>query len=159
MIRCREDSDSWMAKLPGDVYLRYVTCSAFWCVMCEWHVIERTVIVNPPSPQVISAPSDITVTCQATTAPSEAHRLRIQWRRNGDVINPAKGSRYVISDDGSQLTIRQSRVTDTATYTCRAENGVDFDTVEVPITVRGSMTSARQACRAELWCSDFNRWK
>jgi len=118
--------------------------------MCERHVVERTVIVDPPGAQVISAPSDITVTCQATTAPSEAHRLRIQWRRNGDVINPAKGSRYVISDDGSQLTIRQSRVTDTATYTCRAENGVDFDTVEVPITVRGLMTFAHQACRAEL---------
>jgi len=97
--------------------------------------------VDRPQPRVISAPSDVTVTCRATTDASEAHNLRIQWRRNGDVINPAPGSRYVISDDGGQLTIRQSRVTDTATYTCRAENGVDFDTVEVPVTVRGLITS------------------
>ena len=117
--------------------------------MCERCVVERTVIVERPSAQVISAPSDITVTCRATTDPSEAHRLRVQWRRNGDVINPAKGSRFVISDDGSQLTIRQSRVTDTATYTCRAENGVDFDTVEVPITVRGLMSSTHHRSLAQ----------
>jgi len=98
---------------------------------------ERTEIKDFPRAQVISAPDDITLTCRAVTDPSEAHNLRLQWRRNGDVINPAPASRYVISDDGSQLTIRQSRVTDTATYTCRAENGVDFDTVEVPVTVRG----------------------
>ena len=98
---------------------------------------ERTVIVDPPAPQVISAPDDIVVTCRAETAPSEAHNLRMQWRRNGDVLNPPPRSRYVISDDGSQLTIRQSRVNDTATYTCRAENGVDFDSVEIPVTVRG----------------------
>jgi len=102
---------------------------------------ERTEIVDWPQPQVISAPDDVVMTCRATTDPSEAHRLRIQWRRNGDVINPAPGSRHVISDAGSRLTIRQSRVTDTATYSCRAENGVDFDTVEVPVTVRGLATS------------------
>ena len=92
---------------------------------------------------MISAPSDITLSCRATTAPSEAHNLRIQWRRNGDVINPAPGSRYVINDDTGHLTIRQSRVTDTATYTCQADNGVDFDTVEIPVTVRGLISSAQ----------------
>ena len=97
--------------------------------------------MDRPAAQLVTAPDDVTVTCTATTDPSEAHNLRIQWRRNGDVINPAApGSRYVISDDSSQLTISQSRVTDTATYTCRAENGVDFDTVEVPVTVKGSIT-------------------
>jgi len=101
------------------------------------YLVERTVIVDRPPAQVISAPDDITVMCQATTDASEAENLRIQWRRNGDVINPPPRSRIVISDDGSQLTIRQSRVNDTATYTCRAENGVDFDTVEIPVTVRG----------------------
>ena len=90
---------------------------------------------------MISAPDDITVTCSATTDPSEAHNLRIQWRRNGDVINPAPGSRYIINDDTGQLTIRQSRVNDTATYTCRADNGVDFDTWEIPVTVRGLICS------------------
>lgn len=98
---------------------------------------ERTVIVDRPSAQVISAPDDVTLRCRATTAPSEAHRLRIQWRRNGDVINPAPGSRYVISADHSELRILDSHVMDTATYTCRAENGVDFDSVEIPVTVRG----------------------
>jgi len=93
--------------------------------------------MDPPPAQVISAPDDITLACQATTDPSEVDNLRVQWRRNGDVINPPARSRYVISDDGSRLTIRQSRVNDTATYTCRAENGVDFDTVEIPVTVRG----------------------
>ena len=101
---------------------------------------ERTQIVNPLPAQLVSVPSDVTLTCQATTDPSEAHNLRVQWRRNGDVINPAPSSRYVISQDGSRLTIRQSRVADTATYTCRAENGVDFATVEIPVTVRGSIS-------------------
>jgi len=101
-------------------------------------VVARTVIVDRTLPQVISAPNDVTLTCEATTDPSEAHKLRIQWRRNGDVINPAPGSRYVISTDHGQLTILDSRVTDTATYTCRAENGVDFDSVEIPVTVRGT---------------------
>ena len=121
-----------------------IIAACSYCVIAVCLAERTTIVDQPPVPaQVISAPDDITLTCRATTDPSEAENLRIQWRRNGDVINPPPRSRITVSNDGSQLTIRRSRVNDTAMYTCRAENGVDFDTVEIPVTVRGLTDSAQ----------------
>jgi hypothetical protein len=108
------------------------------------------VIVDRPRSQTISAPGDVVLKCRATTDQSEASNLRIEWRRDGDVIrNITAGGdiaelgvvtdpRIVISDGGRQLRISQSQVTDTGRYTCHANNSIDSDTVTVQLTIRGS---------------------
>jgi len=115
------------------------------------------VIVNPPpSNQQAIAGSNLTLYCNATTDESETTQLRVEWRRGDVALNTTSGRHgddqddndvvsynngaIVIGDSGRRLTIVGVKVDDTGRYTCHADNGVDSDTADVHVTVRGELS-------------------
>jgi hypothetical protein len=109
---------------------------------------DRTRITQPPTAQNVTSPADVILTCAAETDSRESASLRVEWLRDGQMIasgqegdgDPDAGSaRFEVTDAGRRLRVRGSRVTDTGTFTCRATNGIDSESTDVRVTVRGKL--------------------
>ncbi len=72
----------------------------------------------------------VTMTCVATGDPDPIQT----WTRDGMAVG---GARYVISDDGSSLTVMEVRNEDEGAYTCHAFNPAAIRTDMVNLNVIG----------------------
>ena len=73
------------------------------------------------------------------TDPAEWDNLVVVWRRHGVTIDPSRDRHVSVDPDDHSLHVRGALVTDTAQYTCHADNGLDEATSEpINVIVRGT---------------------
>jgi len=85
----------------------------------------------------VNATAKVEFNCQATTDRAEQSKLRIEWKRNSQVIDYEQEGRISKNMADNSLTISQATVSDTGAYTCVASNGLDSDEFTVQLTVKG----------------------
>jgi hypothetical protein len=89
-----------------------------------------------PADETVDVLSNVTLKCQAQTDPAMMSHLHIEWLVNGQ---PVTNTRVTSVDTHrSALYITNARVTDSAEYTCRATNGIDFTESYARVVVRGN---------------------
>lgn len=95
-----------------------------------------TRIVDGPSSQTVNVTDTVTLPCGAVTDPFEP--LTVKWLRDGVPINFQSSSHLRFDEDTNSLIILRAAVTDTASYTCHASNGLDeVESSPAALTVRG----------------------
>ena len=104
----------------------------------SWKNAGPTVIrPSDVSEIVVNATEDVRIPCDVTTDASERSTLVVEWRKDGVVLKP-DGRTIVLDPVNFSLTIKQSKLADTAGYTCHASNGLDTATSDViRVKVRG----------------------
>lgn len=83
-------------------------------------------ITQGPQSQVVEESGNLLLTCTATGHP----RPSISWERLGSSLDT---KRFIV--DGNNFMINSSKVSDTGTYSCRAENVINFDTASASVIV------------------------
>ena len=97
---------------------------------------ERTRIVDGPVSQTVNVNDKVTLPCGADADPFEP--LTVEWRRDGVPINFQSSSHLRFDEHNNSLIIVKAAVTDTASYTCHASNGLDeVQSSPATVTVRG----------------------
>jgi len=92
--------------------------------------VERDVIAN--------VTDDVRLPCDVQTDPAERENLVVEWRRDGVAVDPSRDRHLDVDSEDFSLHISGARVTDTASYVCHADNGLDQATSEpTNVVVRG----------------------
>ena len=78
-------------------------------------------------------------TCTATTAPEEVANLRIEWKKDGQIIDYNLAQRVFKNNMDNSLTISGTINLDTAKYSCMATNGLDSDESSAQLIVQGKL--------------------
>ena len=97
-------------------------------------------ILPPPERDVIANVSDdIRLPCDVRTDNAERGNLVVEWRRHGLPVDPARDAHVYVDPDDHSLHVSGALVTDTAEYTCHADNGLDQANSEpINVVVRGT---------------------
>ena len=102
--------------------------------------------IRPPRRRdvVANVGDDIRLPCEVSTDEAEQHNLVVEWRRHGLTIDPSRDVHVSVDPGDHSLHIIGALVTDTAAYTCHADNGLDEATSEpaVNVVVRGTVQRA-----------------
>ena len=85
----------------------------------------------------MDARTDVVFKCNATTDYLEKDYLKYQWQKNGKVIDFEREGRLSMNVNEHTLIISQAQVSDSARYTCVADNGLDSDSITAELKVRG----------------------
>ena len=101
--------------------------------------LDATKITLKPKDQVVNAPRSVTFHCGAETDQNEVSQLNINWKRNGTFIKLAQEQYISKNTLDNSLTIENTNVADSNTYTCVASNQLDSDEFTVTLTVRGNV--------------------
>jgi len=88
--------------------------------------------------------------CNATTDGGELKKLTILWKRNGEPLKAGVNGHVYIRDGGRLLTIQNTSVEDTGSYSCNASNELDWDEVTVQLTVKGINWLRLKCCKLYL---------
>ena len=80
-------------------------------------------------------------TCTATTDPEEISNLRIDWKKDGQIIDYDLAQRVFRNDMDNSLTISGTISLDTGKYSCYAHNGLDSEEASTQLVVQGTVTS------------------
>ncbi|KIH57777.1 immunoglobulin I-set domain protein, partial [Ancylostoma duodenale] len=89
-------------------------------------------IYDGPSAQTARLGQQVTFSCRARGVP----RPEITWFYEGSVIPHIKG-RFMVSDDGSELTITRVSRQDEGIYSCMAGNSVGAMMADAKLTIEG----------------------
>ncbi|KAK6758709.1 hypothetical protein RB195_016123 [Necator americanus] len=89
-------------------------------------------IYDGPSPQTVRLGQQVTFTCRARGVP----RPEITWFFEGSIIPHIKG-RFMVSDDGNELTINRVTRQDEGVYSCMAGNSVGAMMADAKLIVEG----------------------
>ena len=92
----------------------------------SWSFVVPVEITQGPNSQVVEEGGNLLVTCTATGHP----RRSIGWERLGSSLD---AKRFIV--DGNNFMIKSSKVSDSWTYLCRAENVISFGTASASIVV------------------------
>jgi len=88
---------------------------------------------------IANVSDDIRLPCEIRTDPAERKNLVVEWRRDGRAIDPSRDSHLSVDPDDFSLSVTGARVTDTAAYTCHADNGLDqAESEPTNVIVRGT---------------------
>lgn len=99
----------------------------------ELVVRRKTLIVQPPRSQSVNVTERVEFTCRADTDPEELSNLNVTWLKNNQPLGG--GSTAVVI--GDSLVIDRAQVSDSGTYTCRADNKVDTSEASSTLIVKG----------------------
>ena len=80
---------------------------------------------------------EVKLTCTATTDPEEVQNLRIDWMKDGGMIDYNLAQRVFKNDMDNSLTISGTLSLDTGKYTCIASNGIDEASAGADLIVQG----------------------
>ena len=92
----------------------------------SWPFAVPVEIIQGPKSQVVEESGNLLLTCKATGHP----RPSISWERLGSSLD---SKRFVV--DGNKFMINSSKVSDSGTYSCRAENVINFVTASTSVVV------------------------
>ena len=76
-------------------------------------------------------------TCTAMTDPEEAKNLRIDWKKDDELIDYKLAQRVFKNYMDNSLTISGLYTLDTGKYTCVASNGLDTSEASAQLVVQG----------------------
>ena len=117
-------------------------CRDLWPLTFKYGDAGPTVILSPVVSDMIANVSDeIRLPCEVRTDPAERENLRVEWRRDGVPIDPSHDHHVTLDEADFSLYISSALVTDTAAYTCHADNGLDQATSEPTNVVVSGMHS------------------
>ena len=97
----------------------------------------RTRIQTAPLDVMVYEDTEAKFTCTATTDPEEIKNLRIDWKKDGEVIDYSIAQRMFKNDMDNSLTISGTISLDTGKYTCVASNGLDEHESSAQLVVQG----------------------
>ena len=97
----------------------------------------KTLIQTKPLDIMIYEGTEAKFTCTATTDPEEVSELRIEWKKDGQLIDYALAQRVFKNDMDNSLTISGTISLDTGKYTCMATNGLDENEASAQLVVQG----------------------
>lgn len=83
-------------------------------------------VTQGPKSTAIEEGSDLRLTCAATGQPKPS----ISWERLGSTLDT---KRLIV--DGATFILKSSKVSDSGTYSCRAENLINFETASGSVVV------------------------
>ena len=87
---------------------------------------------------IANVTDDVQLPCDVQTDPAERENLVVEWRRDGVAVDPSRDRHLDVDSEDFSLHISGARVTDTASYVCHADNGLDQATSEpTNVVVRG----------------------
>ena len=98
--------------------------------------LDKTVIIQAPASQTVRASSTVTFECSAETDP-ETVPLVVEWLRNGVLINLQYIQHISMRVDSNTLEIIDSKVVDSANYSCRAKTPLDSVQAHATLIVQG----------------------
>ena len=102
---------------------------------------------------IANVSDNVRLPCDVSTDEHERENLVVEWRRDGLPVDPSRDGHLSINPDDFSLHITGALVTDTAAYTCHADNGLDqAESEPTNVIVRGIYT---QHQRYE-WLSQFH---
>jgi len=106
------------------------------------------VILPPARRDVVANVSDhVRLPCDVRTDPAERRHLTVEWHRDGVVIDPARDRHITVDSTDHSLHLTGALVTDTADYTCHADNGLDQASSEpTSVLIRGELALMLQCC-------------
>ena len=81
-------------------------------------------------------------TCTATTDPDEIKQMRIDWKKDGQLIDYHRAQRVYKNVVDNSLTISGTVYLDTGTYTCMASNGIDSSQAGAELIVQGLLCTS-----------------
>jgi len=112
------------------------------------------VILSPPLRDVIANVSDVVrLPCDVRTDPAERGNLVVEWRRDGLAIDESRDRHLSINQTDYSLHISGALVTDTAAYTCHADNGLDTAESEATsVVIQGTSNLQLNRYGPELSC-------
>ena len=90
-----------------------------------WSAVPVKITQGPKS-TAIEEGSDLRLTCAATGQPKPS----ISWKRLGSTLDT---KRLIV--DGATFILKSSKVPDSGTYSCRAENLINFETASGSVVV------------------------
>lgn len=99
-------------------------------------VRRKTLIQTRPLDVMVYEGTEAKFTCTATTDPEEVQNLRIDWKKDGQIIDYALAQRIFKNDMDNSLTISGTISLDTGKYTCMASDGLDSDEAEAQLIVQ-----------------------
>lgn len=99
--------------------------------------LGATKIQTIPLDVMVYEGTEAKFTCTATTDPEEVQNQRIDWKKDGQMINYALAQRVFKNDMDNSLTISGTISLDTGKYTCVASNGLDEDEASAQLVVQG----------------------
>lgn len=97
-------------------------------------VRDPTQIQTSPQDKTVNVEDEARFECSAITDPEESHKLKIQWKHNGQLVDFSQ-RRFTLQDD-SALVINPTSAQDSGTFTCVASNGLDSDEKTATLSVR-----------------------
>ena len=105
---------------------------------------------------IANVSDNIRLPCEVRTDPAERKNLVVEWRRDGTAIDPSRDRHLAVDPDDHTLSITGARVTDTAAYTCHADNGLDEATSEpTAVIVRGTPSVVAYMHRMEAAATEY----
>jgi len=100
-------------------------------------VRNKTMIIEAPESQVVNASTNVVFNCKAITDGKEKMKLKIDWLKNGELINYQREGRISKNVNDHSLTLTQVTVEDSGTYTCKASvEDLDSDSATAALTVK-----------------------
>ena len=76
-------------------------------------------------------------TCTGTTDPAEIRNMRVDWEKDGQLIDYVRAQRIFKNDVDNSLTISGTNALYTGKYTCVVSNGIDASKYGAILTVQG----------------------
>jgi neuronal cell adhesion protein len=115
-----------------------------------------------PQDVMVYENSEAKFTCTATTDPDEISNLKVEWLKDGQLLDYAVVQRVFKNDLDNSLTISGTIPLDTGAYTCMASNGLDSDSWDAQLLVQGwlaacdwSVVGSTEGGLAEFKSTDF----
>ena len=99
-------------------------------------VRQKTQIQLLPQDVTVREGETVNFMCTATTDPEELENLRIEWKKDGKMIEYDADHRITLTDIDNSLTISGATSSDMGTYGCIATNGLDEDEATAQLVVQ-----------------------
>ena len=90
-----------------------------------------------PQDIVVYENSEAKFTCIATTDPEELVNLKIDWLKDGQLLDYALVQHMFKNNFDNSLIISSTIPLDTGIYTCIVSNGLDSDSWDAQLLVQG----------------------
>ncbi|CAH1783792.1 unnamed protein product [Owenia fusiformis] len=115
-------------------------------------VRRRTLIRTAPLDITVPVGTEAKFTCTATTDPEEIQNLKIDWKKDDQIIDYRTAQRVFKNIMDNSLTVSGTISLDTGKYTCMAHNGLDTDEASAQLVVQDipdPPTSVTANCKRE----------
>ena len=116
----------------------FTTLCNFTLALLPFTVGTKPKLITPLKDVKVTAPKATSLTCGISAGEPAP---RIHWYKDGKEIYPSRKYDAEYEDSTATLTINETDASDSASYTCMADNGVGRVETEATLTVNGEYTA------------------